>query len=97
MDISDALAFLEENRGAGTLVTLHADGRPQVSVVGAVIVDGTLWISATQTRVKTRNIRRDPRVVFTLGTRPWVAVEGTASIRDDETTVLDELRTYYRK
>ena len=94
MDIQRALEHVAEN-GAGVLATLHQDGRPHVSVVFAVPVDGALWISATQDRVKTRNIRGDDRVVFTSGIRPWVAVEGTATIHDGD-DVLDRLRRYYQ-
>lgn len=94
MEIQKALEHISGN-GAGVLATLHEDGRPHVSVVFAVPIDGTLWISATQDRVKTRNIRRDDRVVFTSGIRPWGAVDGTATIHDGD-DVLERLRRYYR-
>lgn len=94
VELSKALAFVAEH-GLGTLATIAPDGRPHVSVVTGVVADGHIWISATQTRVKTRNIRRDPRVVFTSGTRPWVAIDGTASIREGD-VVLGDLRRYYR-
>lgn len=94
MDIADALAHFKTN-GAGVLTTIRPDGGPHVSVVFASIVDGTLWISATQDRVKTRNVRADPRVAFASGIRPWAGIEGTARIHDGE-DVLERLRTYYR-
>jgi PPOX class probable F420-dependent enzyme len=94
MDISRALEHIRQN-GAGTLVTLLPDGRPHVSVVFASVVDDALYISSRQPLVKVKNIRRDPRVVFASGIRPWAAVEGTARIHDGD-DVLERLRTYYR-
>jgi PPOX class probable F420-dependent enzyme len=94
MDIPKALAFIAET-GIGTLATLMPDGRPHVSVVTGVVVDGTIWISVTESRVKARNIRNDPRVAFLAGTSKWAAVEGTASLREGE-GVLEDLRLYYR-
>lgn len=95
MDVTQALQHLKANPQPGTLATLHPDGRPHCSIVFAVVIDGTLWISATQTRVKTRNVRRDPRVTFLAGVRPWVGIEGAARIREGD-RVLDDLRLYYR-
>lgn len=94
MDIAEALAFYEEAKQPGTLVTLFGDGRPQVSIVVPAVIDGHLWVSATQSRAKTRNIRGDARVTFVSGTGPWVAVEGTARIIDGD-DVLEKLRRYY--
>lgn len=94
MDIDEALAHFTEH-GAGVLTTLRPDGSPHLSVVFASVVDDSLWISSTQGRVKTRNVRRDPRVAFASGLRPWAAVEGTATIHDGH-DVLERLRTYYR-
>lgn len=94
MDITQALKHVEQN-GAGTLVTLRADGSPHASVVLAAVVDGRLWISSTQDRLKTRNLRHDPRVTFASGIRPWAAIDGRATVRDGE-DVLERLRRYYR-
>ena len=94
MDLSAALRHVEQN-GAGVLTTLRPDGSPHSSVVFAAVVGDELWISSTQDRVKTRNVRADPRVVFASGIRPWAAVEGRAEVRDGE-DVLDLLRVYYR-
>ena len=95
MDVAAALRFIHDAKEPGVLATLQPDGRPHCSVVTGTVVGGQLWISATQSRIKTRNVRLDPRVTFTAGIRPWVAIEGTASIRDGD-GVLDDLRRYYR-
>ncbi|HEX9711239.1 MAG TPA: PPOX class F420-dependent oxidoreductase [Actinomycetota bacterium] len=94
MEIEDALEHFRAN-GAGVLTTLREDGQPHASVVFTSVVDGALWISSTQDRVKTRNVRNDPRVAFTSGVRPWAGVEGVATIHDGD-DVLERLRTYYR-
>ena len=95
MEIERALAFVAERKQPGTLITLHGDGQPHASIVTAAVVEGRLWISSTHGRVKTRNVRGDPRVAFVVGTGPWVAIEGSAVI-DDGDGVLDRLRLYYR-
>ena len=94
MDINQALEHFKQN-GAGTLATLHPDGSPHLSVVFASVVGNALWISSRQPLVKVKNVRRDPRVAFSSGIRPWVTIEGTARIHDGE-DVLERLRTYYR-
>jgi PPOX class probable F420-dependent enzyme len=94
MDIEQALEHFRQN-GVGTLATLFADGRAQLSVVLAVVVDRSLWISSREPLVKVKNIRRDPRVAFSSGIREWVTIEGTARIQDGD-DVLERLRTYYR-
>ena len=95
MDIVEALAFFEASKQPATLATLLPDGRPHLSVIFPAVVDGRIWISSTQTRVKTRNIRNDPRVSISVGVRPWVAVEGVARIHDGD-DLADRLRRYYR-
>ncbi len=52
--------FLERNHAAA-MATLRPDGTPHVVRVGVGLVDGRLWSSGTQGRVRTRHLRRDPR------------------------------------
>jgi PPOX class probable F420-dependent enzyme len=94
MDIGRALEHFRKN-GTGTLATLRPDGRPHLSVVFASVVGDALWISSRQPLVKVKNVRRDPRVAFSSGIRPWATIEGTARIHDGD-DVLERLRTYYR-
>lgn len=74
-----------------TLVTLNADGSPQVSLVWVALrstPDGDELVSAHLTEyVKTRNIRRDPRVALTIVSKdhpgqqtPYLSISGTARI-----------------
>jgi PPOX class probable F420-dependent enzyme len=62
MDLTDALAYATAHKN-GVVVTIRANGRPQLSnIIYAVGDDGTFRVSITETRAKTANIRRDPRV-----------------------------------
>ena len=84
MDPVQAQKFLSTNHHA-VLHTFREDGRPHVSPV-IVALDGAnrVVLSTTQTRVKTRNLRRDPRVAACVFADrfvgPWVQVEGTAEV-----------------
>lgn len=102
MDLDTALAHAATGRTA-VLVTIRADGRPQSSDV-AYTVDGSRFlISVTDDRAKTRNMRRDPRVVLHItdpSTWTYLSFDGTvelspvASSPDDGTA--DRLVDYYR-
>ncbi|MBV9897824.1 MAG: pyridoxamine 5'-phosphate oxidase family protein [Chloroflexi bacterium] len=52
--------FLEKQHSAA-MITLRRDGTPVAVRVGVALVDGKLWSSGTQDRVRTRWLRRDPR------------------------------------
>ncbi len=63
--------FLERNHGA-IQTTLKKDGTPHVARIGVGLVDGRLWSSATETRVRTGHLRRDPRsTLCVLSDSPW--------------------------
>jgi PPOX class probable F420-dependent enzyme len=85
-----ARAFIGAGADA-TLVTLNSDGSPQVSLVWVALQstpDGDELVSAhLHEYQKTRNIRRDPRVVLTIVSKdhpgqqtPYLAITGTARI-----------------
>jgi len=75
-----------------TLVTLNADGSPQVTVVWVAVEstpDGDELVSAHLAEYqKTRNVRRDPRVAVTIvkptpgQQSPYLAITGTARITE---------------
>jgi PPOX class probable F420-dependent enzyme len=70
-------AFLEQNRAAA-MTTLRSDGTPHVARVAIGLLDGKILSSSTQTRVRTRNLRRDPRCTLFVfeGTGPrWLGLE----------------------
>lgn len=83
MEIDEALTFLREHRN-GVLTTLKRDGRPQLSnIIYAVQDDGTVDISVTAARAKSRNAARDPRVSLHV-TRDdfsaYVVIDGDAEL-----------------
>ena len=53
-------AFLETQHAAA-MITLAEEGMPRAVRVGVVLVDGKLWSSGTQDRVRTSRLRHDPR------------------------------------
>lgn len=61
MEIDEALGFMRE-RHQGVLATARRDGRPQLSNITYVVGgDGVIRVSVTESRAKTKNLRRDPR------------------------------------
>ena len=105
MDLSPALRFARSRR-EGVLVTLRRDGRPQLSnVLYGIGEDGdTIRISVTDSRAKTRNLRRDPRAsLYVVGETFWsyVVLDGAADLTpvaaDPNDAVVDELVLMYRQ
>jgi PPOX class probable F420-dependent enzyme len=101
MDTSAALEWASRHRN-GTLVTLRADGRAQSSDISFALIDSLPTISVTDSRAKTANMRRDPRVVLHVSDPAnwsYVSIDATAELSDvaqdphDETC--DRLVEYY--
>lgn len=103
MELDDALAFIRE-RHHGVLTTIKRDGRPQLSNVTYVVgSDGTIRVSVTDTRAKTRNLRRDPRASLHVAQSDFWAyavlecdVELTPVAADPHDATADALVEYYR-
>ena len=78
-------AFVDQHPSAA-MVTLRADGTPHTARVGVGLVDGRIWSSGTQSRVRTRHLRRDPRSsLFVFDTSPgaqWLGLEAEVTILD---------------
>ena len=72
------------------LITLRADGRPQVTVVWTGVEDGEIVIAHMREHQKVKNIRRDPRVALSVmtggrnayGLDEYLVVEGTARVTE---------------
>jgi PPOX class probable F420-dependent enzyme len=72
------------------LVTLNADGSPQVSIVWVGLEDDEIVSGHLDVRQKLRNVRRDPRVVLSMvtggrteiGLDRYLVVHGTARITE---------------
>ncbi|MGW5743244.1 PPOX class F420-dependent oxidoreductase [Amycolatopsis sp. NPDC003861] len=93
-------------RRHGVLATIRRDGRPQLSTITYLYdpASATFIASITETRAKTKNMRRDPRVTFHVGSEDgwsYVVAEGRASLTapaaapDDDT--VEALVDYYRR
>jgi PPOX class probable F420-dependent enzyme len=103
MELAEALAFVQARKN-GVLTTIRANGRPQLSNILYVPGDdGVLRISVTDSRAKTKNMRRDPRVsLYVPGDNFWqfVVVEGTAELTpvaaDPHDDTVEQLIAYYR-
>jgi PPOX class probable F420-dependent enzyme len=106
MALDPALLALFSEIGGGTLITIKRDGRPQSSVVGHLFDPASreVRISVTDSRAKTRNLRRDPRVTYQV-TRPdlsaYAVGEGTARLApvatDPHDATVEDLVAYYRE
>jgi PPOX class probable F420-dependent enzyme len=87
------LAELARHRFA-VMATLHPDGRPQLSLVQQHSGDGVIEVSLTASRVKTRNLRRDPRasvMILPEGIERFVVAEGRAELSDVSAEPGDEV------
>lgn len=102
MDLSTALEYAAERRTA-TLITIRSDGRPQSSDIAYTVDGDVMHISVTDDRAKTRNMRRDPRVVVHLSNPAawtYLSFDGTVDLSpvttspDDDTA--EALVAYYR-
>ena len=109
MELTDALSFAR-GQSKGVLTTIKRDGRPQLSNIVYVMAgaDGdrdhdVARISVTDSRAKTKNLRRDPRAsLYVVGESFWayVVLEGVVELSevahapDDE--VVEELVWMYR-
>ena len=99
MDTDEARRFLQQHHRA-VLSTFRRDGRPQLSVVLAVVDgQGHVAISSRETAFKVRNLRRDPRVALCVLSDDfgrWIQVEGTAEIVSLP-EAMDGLVDYYQR
>ncbi|WP_432043276.1 PPOX class F420-dependent oxidoreductase [Streptomyces cadmiisoli] len=101
----DPRALLAESR-LGVLATIKADGRPQLSPVMPYYDRDAdvLYVSMTEGRAKTVNLRRDPRATLEV-TSPdgwsWATAEGTARLvgpgTDPHGAEVEALVEYYRR
>jgi PPOX class probable F420-dependent enzyme len=100
MDLDDAREFLRTNHRA-VIATYREDGRAQLSpVLVAVDDDGFVIVSTQESTVKTRHVRRDPRVTLCLLTDRffgnWMYVDGQASVVSLP-EAMEPLVDYYRR
>jgi PPOX class probable F420-dependent enzyme len=78
-----ARTYLDKQHSAA-MTTLRKNGTPHVVRVGVALVDDKIWSSGTQTRARTKHLRRDPRstlFVFDSEWR-WLTLECAVTILD---------------
>ena len=61
MSLSESQRTFLESNNAAAMITIAEDGIPKAVRIGIALVDGKLWSSGTQDRVRTDRLRRDPR------------------------------------
>jgi PPOX class probable F420-dependent enzyme len=90
----DAAQLYElEHRKVVVMATIHPDGRAQLSLVRPWVHDGMIDVTLTERRVKTRNLRHDPRVALIAASgddERFVVAEGHAILTDISTEPGDE-------
>ena len=89
----------------GVLATIKANGLPQLSPVTPWYdqANGVIYVSMTEGRAKTANLRRDPRAAFEV-TSPdgwaWATAEGSVTLTgpgtDPNGPEVEALVDYYR-
>ena len=102
MELADALSFVRP-RHQGVLTTIRSSGRPQLSNIVYTLDDDVARISVTNTRAKTKNLRRDSRAsLYVVGDDFWsyVVLEATAELTpvaaDPSDQTVNELVDLYR-
>jgi PPOX class probable F420-dependent enzyme len=103
LGLDDAFTFVGQH-SKGVLVTLRRNGRPQLSNILYLPGSGhSVRISLTESRAKTKNLRRDPRASLHVTRDDFyayvvldgeVALSPVAQAADDP--VVDELVEMYR-
>ncbi|RKS09124.1 PPOX class probable F420-dependent enzyme [Nocardiopsis sp. Huas11] len=100
----DPRALLAGSR-LGVLATIKSDGRPQLSPVMPFYdrESQTLYVSMTEGRAKTANLRRDPRAALEVTSADggsWATAEGTVTLTgpgtDPQGPEVEALVEYYR-
>jgi hypothetical protein len=96
MALSDAdVSFLADHRSAA-MITVSNEGVAKPSRVSVALLEGKLWSSGTQSRVRTKRLRRDPRcTLFVFDTESaWRGLETTVTILDGPDAPQQNLRLF---
>jgi len=106
MDMTDfnPRTLLADSR-LGVLATIKSNGLPQLSPVTPYYDQdaGVIYVSMTEGRAKTANLRRDPRAAFEVTSSDgwaWATAEGTVTLTgpatDPHGPEVEALVDYYR-
>ncbi|WP_256842956.1 PPOX class F420-dependent oxidoreductase [Ornithinimicrobium cryptoxanthini] len=87
MELSESARAVIESGRLAHLVTINADGSPQVTIVWVGLDGDDIVVGKLMVDHKVRNIRRDPRVSLSIeadgsdhGMQHYLVVDGTAQI-----------------
>jgi PPOX class probable F420-dependent enzyme len=88
-------AFLEQTHSAA-MITLRPDGTPHTVRCGVALVDGKLWSSGTQRRVRTKHVRRDPRSTLFVFDHQFrsLSIESTVTLLEGPDAAEANLRLF---
>ncbi len=86
MNLSDEQRLFLESNHSAAMTTIGRDGTPKSVRVGIARVDGKLWSSGTQERVRTATLRRDPRCTLFVfdATYRWLTLDTTVRLLEGE-------------
>lgn len=94
VSLTEAAREVLDGPHTAVIATANADGRPQSSVVFVRRDGDTVVFSTIEGRLKTRNMRRDPRVSLLVASNPgrYTEIRGRVEITaDPEKTLLHEM------
>jgi PPOX class probable F420-dependent enzyme len=100
--VTDRLWETVAGNNLGTLATIRRNGRPHLSDVNYTAQPGLIRISTVAHRVKTHNLRRDPRASLKVNAAGggYAVVEATAELSaiatDPHDAAVEELIDVYR-
>ncbi|CAN5406679.1 PPOX class F420-dependent oxidoreductase [soil metagenome] len=101
----DPRTLLADSR-LGVLATIKSNGLPQLSPVTPFFDDdaGVIYVSMTDGRAKTANLRRDPRAALEVTSADgwaWATAEGSVTLTgpgaDPQSPEVEALVDYYRR
>jgi pyridoxine/pyridoxamine 5'-phosphate oxidase len=77
------------------LATVDPDGKPHLTGVGALWVDGKMYFTSGARTRKSRNLAQNPHVAISVGLGDMdLTIEGSAAKVTDEATVADLAKRY---
>ena len=91
--------FLAANHNA-VCTTFRRNGAAQLSIVTSGLYGGGAAFTTTADRAKHRNLARDPRcslLVSHADWRPFLVLEGNATVLSQDNTPAEELRVAFRE
>jgi PPOX class probable F420-dependent enzyme len=99
VELDRARDFIREHHHA-VMQTYRRDGAPQLSPIACgVDADGLIAVSTRETALKTKNLRRDPRVSLCVLSDgffgDWIQVDGRAEVISLP-AAMEHLVEYYR-